>query len=213
MRKSLFALLVTVTLGLSTVSISAEEVIPASISYNGVLETGESIFDSEMETSSISPRIIIGYEYVPGYERLIGQEIDYTYAYVYGSSIEFVEGVSPTYTFYTTVSKTQGAAWNVSASLEGEFDLEVAKAKLLASGGYNENETIVIEAGQSWECQYTQAGFYDITWYMRGHKYIAQCGTKLIATGVNDGEFYYKMLGTVTFPRTELHVDIKLVEE
>lgn len=156
--------------------------------------------------------MLLGYEYVPGKERLVNKTLVRDFAYIYGTSIIVSEGSSPNYTLNVTKSTTKTTGWNVSGKLSGEFNIYAVKAKLEASGGYNSSETATVSRGETWDCGFTVPGTYDLNWYMRGHQYSCQCGAKYISTDSNDGTFTYYNLGTVTFPTDEITFEVAKVK-
>lgn len=189
---------------------------PESKSFNGYLDDGTSIFANATtqqvsETMEVTPRTLLGYQYVEGYERLIGKTVDYVYDYVYATSTRFVQGAAVSYTLTTTKEKTKTSAWNINGNLSGEFDIKMVQAEIAASGGYEETDTVTITVGEEWNCEFTEPGLYELTWYMRGHRYYAQCGATIISTGTDHGKFAYCTLGLVTFPTDEVHFDVTRV--
>lgn len=154
-----------------------------------------------------SPNAFIGYQYVPGYERLTNRTFDYKYGYIYGTSLYFSDGATLTYTMTVKRSSTKSTNWNVKADFEGEFSMSLAKARVMASGGYSSTNTATVEIGETWTAQMNVSGVYDLAWYMRGHKYYAQCGSRIMSTGADDGQFMYYTLGTVTFPTDEVYFE------
>lgn len=194
---------------LMAISAAADLREPESRSYNGYCDDGSCIYDmGEADNSEygISPHV--GYEYVAGYERVVFKEFDETFSRIYGCSISFVEGTSPTYTLNVTKSTTKETSWNVSGSLSGEFNIGVVKTNLQATSGHESREKATITKGETWSCGFTKPGAYVLTWYMRGFVYYAQCGARIISTGGDHGNFWYYNLGTVTFPSEEVHFDV-----
>ncbi|MBM7685916.1 hypothetical protein [Defluviitalea raffinosedens] len=216
MRKSLLACLLIVTMLLCSTNIFAATPeslrIPESHSINGILPDGASIYKADPHSSIIRPQILLGYEYVPGYEKIANKSINYTYGYIYGTSVQFTKGASPTYTLTVTKKTTKSTTWNISGNLEGSFDIKAVKSKIQVAGGYASSETAEITKGETWNCGFTETGLYDLTWYMRGHKYDAFCGAKIRSTGADDGKFTTYYLGTVTFPTDEIHFDVTKVK-
>lgn len=155
----------------------------------------------------ISPHAFIGYEYVPGYERLVDKKYDYKFGYIYGTSIYFSEGATVTYTLTVKRSHTRSTSWNIRADFEGSVSVASIKAGLTASGGYSSTNTATVEVGETWSTAMEQPGVYDLAWYMRGHKYYAQCGSRIVSTGADHGNFMYCTLGTVTFPTDEVYFE------
>lgn len=211
--KRVVSLLFALVFCFSSISASAYEEKTNSISRNGILSDGTSIYDeaySEMDIreEEISSRVLIGYEYVPGYEQIKNRKIEYMYAYLWGTSINFVEGASPTYKVMTRRQTVKETSWGLTGELEGEFNIAAVKANLRAAGDYEEVDIAVIEVGEEWNCDFTEPKLYDLTWYMRGHKYTAYCGGKYISTDGNDGKFTLVNIGQVIFPTKEVHLEI-----
>ena len=87
----------------------------------------------------------------------------------------------------------------------------MVEEKLADSIGYKLTDTATIYKGE-YGCKFTEPGRYDLSWYMRGHRYIAQCGAKVISTGSDHGQFSYYTLGTITYPTSETAFDISRVD-
>lgn len=99
--------------------------IPESFAYNGVLPNGQSIFDDN--SVIISPQMILAKEFV-GNVSTSFSGFNYTYKYIYGTTVSFVPGSSPTYTLTTTQQATTGTSCSISSELSA--DAEAIKAKL-----------------------------------------------------------------------------------
>lgn len=212
--KRVVLFLLVLTFCLSGVSASVYDETTKSISYNGILSDGTSIYEEKYvepestRESAISPQVLIGYEYVDGYEEIRNRQIEYYYAYLWGTSVKFSEGVSPSYKITTRRQVTKETSWELSGTAEASFDIKAVKTKLLASGNYKSTNTAVLEVGEEWDCEFTEPKLYNLTWYMRGHKYNAYCGAKYISTDGNDGKFTLLYIGDVIFPTEEVHLEI-----
>lgn len=184
-------------------------IVNGDIVYENKEDRGIQVEDG---VGGIQSRVLMGYDYVPGYERLANMTIVHELAYIYGTSIKYSKGANPEYTLSTTKKTTKSTSWNVSGSLSGAFDIKAVKANLAASGGYSTSKTAEVTKGETWKCSFTEAGTYNLTWYMRGHQYSCQCGAKYISNDSNDGRFTYYNLGTVTFPTDEITFEITKVK-
>ncbi len=207
-KRKIIALMLAVMMLMAS-SAFADVREPESRSYNGYMDDGTCIYDKGTSDSSdfgITPRV--GYEYVEGYERVVFKEFDESFARIYGTSISFVEGTSPSYTLTVTKSVTKETSWNVSGSLSGEFNISVVKAKAQIAGGYESRCKATVTKGETWNCDFNRPGTYVITWYMRGFVCYVQCGATIISTGGDHGNFRYYNLGTATFPSDEVHMDV-----
>lgn len=169
--------------------------------------------------SQIAPQTSLGYEYVPGYERNLEvasepQKYDIRFSYIYGTTITFDAGSAPEYTLNVTRSTTEEAKLDfndTNDNIAGIQDLKLIEEKLADSIGYKLTGTATIYKGE-YGCKFTEPGRYDLSWYMRGHRYIAQCGAKVISTGSDHGQFSYYTLGTITYPTSETAFDISRVD-
>lgn len=213
LRSVIIITVITLVLGTNVLAITA---VPASQSYNGYLPDGTSIFDDaeiqqHNEPTIIEPKAFIGYRYEPGYERLVDRSFVHQYAYIYGTSVDFVEGTLPEYKLDVTRSISKDTLWDISGNLSGEFNLSKVKAKLALSGGYSETNTATITVGETWKCGLITPGTYELAWYMRGHKFYAQCGATIVSTGADHGNFTYYNLGPVIFPSNEVHFSVTRV--
>lgn len=179
----------------------------ASTSYNGLLSDGTSIYN--VEETFIIPRVPSRtFRYISGTERLTGFDINHTFARIYGTSIEFPGGTNVSYTFSRSYQCSKQTEWNITGSLEGEFNISVVKANLMVGGGYSSSETATIYIGESYTANLQEAGLYELTWYMRSHTYYVQCDAEVLSTGADAGTIVAYTLGTVEFPTQEIHFDI-----
>lgn len=173
-----------------------------------LVEEGTSENDSTVDIRDIqegvSPRILLGYEYVPGHEQLTNHEIIRKYAYIYGTSIIFTAGSNPTYTVTVRKQLTKEAEWTLNIKAEAGFDIKAVQVALAAEGGYKQTDTATLEVGVQWNVDFDEPGTYDLAWYMRGHKYDAYCGARYVSTDANDGKYLDKYVGTVIFPTQEI---------
>lgn len=198
---------------------SAAYRIPESQTYNGYLPDGTSVYDTMPDlqyNNGIAPHTLLGYEYVPGYERNLempseSQKYDIRFAYIYGTTVTFDAGSAPQYTLTVTRSTTEGIDFLVDGEVEGAVDISAVKSKLAASLGYKTTNTATVYRGETYSCNLTQPGRYDLSWYMRGHRYIAQCGAKVISTDSDHGRFTYCTLGTITYPTNEVAFDVSRI--
>lgn len=208
MKKVVISMFLVLVLCISTVTASAVGVTPDSQSFNGKFPDGTNIYNQVIKNTDVQPMIFLGYKYVPGYERLVNLSYIYAYSRIYGTSIHYIAGTIPTYTLTVTSETTKATTWNVSGNFEGGFDIKAVKAKLTVAGGYSSTNTAKVSAGETWNCGFTTPGTYNLTWYMRGHSYNAQCGVEVISTGSDNGDFRYYNLGRVIFPTKEIHFDV-----
>lgn len=212
--KRVVSFLLVLAFCLSGVSASAYDGKTKSVSHNGILPDGTSIYEErnvepeDTRESSVSPMALLGYKYVEGYEQIRNKSVEYMYAYLWGTSINFVQGASPTYKITTRRTVTKGTDWELSGEAEASFNIKAVKTKLVASGNYKSTDTAVLEVGEEWNCGFTDAKLYDLAWYMRGHKYNAYCGAKYVSTDSNDGKFTLLYIGDVIFPTEEVHLEI-----
>lgn len=220
MRKVKSILMIALLCALSVNGVHTQKVFagevrqPDTLIVNGKIvyeNAGDKGIQVEEVKGGIQSRMLLGYEYVPGKERLTNKTIVHELAYIYGTTVKYCEGASPSYTLNITKSKTETTEWNVSGSMSGEFDIKAVKASLELSGGYSSSKTATISRGETWNCDFTIPGTYDLAWYMRGHQYNCQCGAKYISTDSNDGKFTYYNLGTVVFPTDEITFEITRV--
>lgn len=216
--KRLVSIMVVLAFCLSAPSVMAYERIPDSVSYNGILPDGTSIYENDLpekinvpQNQEVSPLVFIGYNYVPGYEELKNRTYVHEYAYIWGTSVNFDEGASPYYKVSTRRWTTEENEWNIRVQGSGDFDIKAVKANLQIEGGYRNTEIASIEVNEEWYCEFDSPGLYELTWYMRGHKYDAYCGGEYITTDMNDGRFTKVYLGTVTFATKEIHFDISKI--
>lgn len=212
MKKMLSVFMALTLIFICTVPAFAAVRIPDSTSYNGYFPDGTPIVSSTnpsmpIETSN-TPRILIGYEYVPGYEDLRNETLIPEYRYIWGTSVDFPYGAEPFYELKVTKSVTSSTEWNIQGSLGTEFNIKSAKANISAEGGYRDTETASIFAEETWHCDYTEPGFYNLAWYQRAFHYDAYCGAYYITTDINDGKFTTIYVGSVTFPTSEVHLSI-----
>lgn len=210
--KRIVATILALILCVSSTYALAEDTASSVVPINSAVSEQNSIVDCEENQEELSPRILLGYRYVPGHEQLTNFQIVRLYAYIYGTSISFTSGVSPSYTVTVRHQTTETTTWNLSVEGSAEFDIRAVKAALAAEGGYSESETASLEVGVEWDLDFTGPGMYDLTWYMRGHQYDAYCGATYISTDGNDGKYLDKYVGTVVFPTTEVTFESKLVE-
>lgn len=152
-KKKILSLLLLLSLCLASIPVNASEATPDSKSVNGVLIYDKNGIYSEQEntedeniesTSTNQTRTVVGYTYVPGYERLVNESLNRTFKKIWATSVEYVKGASVSYTLTVTKSKEATTAWNVGGTLEGNFNISKVKAKLQATGGYNSSETVYI---------------------------------------------------------------------
>ena len=99
---------------LSTMNVYASNGEQSMSSYDRILMNGSSISKEAVEESTMtSPRILLGYKYVPGYDRLVNFEWDHTFERIYGTSIEFDSGTH-THQLGVAKSKTKSTEWEVN---------------------------------------------------------------------------------------------------
>lgn len=182
--------------------------IPDSFAVDGVLPDGTSIFNSINDDSRIiTPYVLLGKEYAGNLSASFSEFI-YTYAYLYGTTVQFSKGASPSYRLNTTETVTKSTSWSIGGSF-GTND----KAKIQAdiSASYGRTKTATIERGEEWSCGFTEPGTYNLTWYMRGHKYNLYADLRWIDTGVNDGKITNEYIGDIYLPTTEITLNVRKV--
>lgn len=181
---------------------------PDSFSKNGKLDNGKSIHEEEVDLSEseskVSPRIFMGYSYINNTATRGSRSIIYKHKYIYGTSVSYVKGASPNYTL--TVTKQTSQSKNFSASGSVDFPVKVVEAQV--SGGYSSSATATVSKGQTWSCNFTTPGLYDLSWYMRAHRYPVYGKAKILSTGSDHGTITSVTLGTITFPVDEIHFDV-----
>ena len=107
MKKLLSVILSTIMVCSMVTSSFAAYRVPESWSYNGLQPDGtpdvtvedveaQRVAEVEAEAKAV-PYALIGYKYVPGYETLDSKQIVTKYKYIYGTSISYVAGTSPSY--------------------------------------------------------------------------------------------------------------------
>lgn len=192
----------------SVLPINAQIREPDSISYDGLLPNGESIYNNNIINNIVPYRVStnsLELKYVSGTGKLTDLEIIKCMARIYGTSITYVEGADPTYTLTTTESKEESSTWAAGAGLNADLKI----IKLDVKGDYNNKETATITKGESWATNFNKPGTYELTWYMRGHKYYI---TGDVDCYNSDGCYLDRKedlrIGAVLFPTTEIHFDI-----
>lgn len=136
--------------------------IPHTFAYNGYLPNGKSIYDFDNNSyENIQPLMILAKEYV-GNLNTSFTGYNYTYEYIYGTTVIFYRGASPSYTLTTDVQRTCGTAFKVSSSLTA--DAEIIKSTV--SSSFTSTETITLRRGETWSCGFTEPGTYNLTWYI-----------------------------------------------
>lgn len=212
MRKFLATTLIATLLCTLSVPAFAEVRVPDSVSYNGVLPDGtkavSEMIQREPALDNQKERVLIGYEYVPGYDELRNMVIIPEYAYIWGTSIKFVAGTKPYYKLTSTHTKVSSSEWQLQANLGSKFNIASAKANLTTTGGYKSSQSVTITAGQEWKVDLTDPGEYFLNWYQRAHQYAAYCGANYITTDSNDGKFTKIYIGDALFPANEVHLDV-----
>ena len=186
----------------TNISAKAETRIPESTSYNGILPDGTSA-NVKPNISPISPYFLIRVEYVSG-AYLHNKSVIYKHKYIYGTSVSYVKGASPSYTL--TVTKSATSSHQLSASTSAKFDIKAVTAEV--KGGYQYTNTSTITKGQSWGCNFTTPGLYNLSWYQRAHQYNIFGKCKYITTDTDNGQIKEAYLGTITFPTDEVHFEV-----
>ncbi len=212
MKKISTILLTLLLLCTMTTTAFAAVAEPDSISYNGILPDGTSVTTEPILPSNndneVMPRVLIGYEYVAGYEELKNEYLIEEYKRIWGTSITFIAGTLPSYEVTETKQVTSSNEWYITASVGGDFALATAKANLQAEGGYSSSATATLSRGEKWTVTYETPGTYYLNWYQRAYQYDAYCGANIISTDINDGTFTKLYLGSVVFPTDERHFSI-----
>lgn len=181
---------------------------PDSVSYDGVLPDGSPvnlpINNLTNKNSIITPQFLVYVEYVSG-AYLANRSIVHELAYIYGTSVSFVKGANPSYQLQVTRSTTKSHQINVSYS--AKFDIKVVENEI--KGGYQFTNTATVTRGETYACSFTDPGLYDLSWYMRGHRYniFGQC--RYVTTDTDNGQIKEAYLGSVVFPTNEVHFDIR----
>ncbi|WP_113674310.1 hypothetical protein [Vallitalea guaymasensis] len=208
MKKLLTIIMIFSLFICSVLPINAQNRDPESISYDGILPNGEAIYQNN-ELINIVPYSLstdsLELDYISGTGKLTELEILHFMARIYGTSITYVEGADPTYTLTVTRSKTESSSWSVGGGLGADLKM----IKLDVSGDYKNEETATITKGESWATNFTKPGTYELTWYMRGHRYYI---TGDVDCYKSDGSYLGSRsdvrLGAVLFPTDEIHFDI-----
>ncbi|QUI25936.1 hypothetical protein HZI73_26345 (plasmid) [Vallitalea pronyensis] len=203
-------IIISIILTLICVPVNATENLrePESISYDGILNNGKSIhedYDVYTPQNFGIERDQLIMAYVSGTGNLTDFTILHKMARIYGTSVTFVAGASPQYTLKVDQSETQSSTWNVEPSLGGTIKV----VKIDVKGGYSNTDTATISKGETWNTNFTDPGTYELTWYMRGHRYFIE-GDVMIYRA--DGTFLErqndKLIGGVLFPTKEIHFDV-----
>lgn len=207
--KKILVLLLVLTMCVTTTSLASSNKnirVPETFSINRIdVATGESI-DKPIETynDTIGIRTLLGYNYIDGTAYLGSRSYDKTFAYIWGTSVTFVDGAEPTYTLKVSREETKETSWTVGA--KAKFNIKVVETEV--QGSYSSKDTATIYKGETWDCKFTKPGSYDLTWYMRGHHYPVYGKAKIVSTGSDNGDVTTVKLGTVTFPTEEVAFDV-----
>lgn len=177
---------------------------PTTVSHNGLLPNGQSIDNMSNSGSTdyrVSPMTILAKEvcYPPNTTTSF-TGFDYKFAYIYGTTVQFVAGTSPDYTLTVDCTKTESTTSSFSISL-GISDSAVR-------GSVARTDTVTLSKGQVWSCGFTTPGRYNLTWYMRGWNYDVYADVLWISTDGNDGTIHHERIGTCTKPSQETTFDI-----
>jgi hypothetical protein len=134
-------------------------------------------------------------------------DYNYKYAYIYGATVIFSRGASPSYTLTTTAQRTCGISFNIASSLT----VDAVEIKSTISSSYTKTATITLSKGETWSCGFTEPGTYNLTWYMRGHNYKMYADVRWICTDSSDGTIHYEYIGSFTKPTTEITFSVMKV--
>lgn len=174
---------------------------PTSVSHNRLLPNGQSIDNSSSTDYGMSPMTILYKEvcWDPNTTTSF-TGFNYTFAYIYGTTVQFVAGSSTTYTL--TVDR------NVEKSTSSSFSISLGVAETAVRGDISSTDTAYINQGEVWNCGFTTPGRYNLTWYMRGWNYDVYADVKWTTTDANDQTIHHERIGTCTKPTSEITFDI-----
>lgn len=226
MKKRIITLLMACIVLSNSIPSYAEDLkTPDTLIVDGKLIYRNSDFSSELNANELDfgglsafldkdsarPNVILGYDIDASSARLSNWRIVDKYAYIYGTTVYLPSGTSAVYTGERKVSKSATTEWSLSASGEVEAAAPGIKSKISASSGYKSTNTATLEKKESWAVTLSNAGKYHIDWYMRGHKYDVICNAITISTGIEDGKPVDRNVGSVTFPTTEIAIDVNKI--
>lgn len=173
--------------------------------YDSIEEQQDEARQNDDVNMESQPRTILSYEYVndgsaslkgltllPTYSRISGTMV----TVAPGSTVEYVKGVSGT--------TTKTTSWSVDG--KASFPIKIVEAEV--KGSYRSSETVTTTSSESWQVKLNDPGRYTITWYMIGHKYQVFGNCKMVTTDINDGKIMSTIMGSVTFPTNEIHMEI-----
>lgn len=161
--------------------------------------------DSGSDAATASAEAEASYEYEAGHEQLSNFDIvdEYEAVYSVGLAADLPEA---TYTVTGRQTTICGTSWDIAVEDVVGADLGTIQSELLEAGDYDESLSVTLEDAAQWESELGEAGTYQLSWYMRGHKYDAYCGTR-----TDDGQYADKYLGTVVFPADEFYYAVEKV--
>ncbi|WOO34908.1 hypothetical protein R2R35_13985 [Anaerocolumna sp. AGMB13020] len=194
------SLLLALSTMFTPLAVKAEVRVPDSISHNGLLPDGTSV---DSQPNYVTPFFLIETQYVSG-AALYNKSIIYKHKYIYGTSVSYVKGASPTYTL--SVSKEATSSHEFSVSGSAKFNVKVVEAEV--KGGYKYTDTTKITKGESWQCGFSAPGLYNLSWYQRAHQYEVHGKCKYITTDADNGTIKLAYMGRITFPTSEVHFEV-----
>ena len=180
---------------------------PTSVSHNRLLPNGQSIDNTTGSSSTDS---------VASLRTILSKQVcfnpnttttftgyNYTFAYIYGTTVTFVKGASPSYTLQNDVSITK--------STVSSFGISLGVAETTIKGDIADTKTIYLSKGETWNCGFTIPGRYNLTWYMRGWNYDVYADVKWTTTDINDQTIHHERIGSCTKPSEEYNFDVSNV--
>ena len=180
--------------------------IPDSITHYNSLAEQEAAHNKANESGGIiKPQVFMGYEYVgpstkenlvllPNHARISGT----MFTLVEGSTAKYVRSV------YGTVTKE--TSWSVGP--EFKFNIKAVEAEI--KGNYANKRTVTTYNNEQWQVDLTKPGRYAITWWMVGHQYDVKGKCKVISSDSSDGTIKNVLIGKVSFPTNEVHLETAL---
>lgn len=204
------ASVLSLSLGISASAADMSNIkIPDSVSYfDSIEDENAAILSDNDSIPAAQPRTILSYVYqYDNSARLQNFDQLNRYARISGTAITIPAGSTAEYVKSSSGSVTKETAWGVSA--QANFSIKLVEAEV--RGNYDHKTTASTTSAEQWTVNLTQPGTYNITWYMIGHKYGVWGNCKFTTTDQNDGKIMDTLLGYVTFPTKEVHMDIAKV--